>query len=299
MSETTKRGGAKGLGIPFSVKTFPRRRQDERGEERHTPLQTLLLGSLNVRGCSTSDVKRREIGEMFLRRKLDVLALSETKLKGKGECEFGAVSGRKSGVEEGRAREGVVLILSDRLASSVTEWKEVSPRLMWVKVKLGVERWAFVSAYGPGSERSEEEREQFWTDLSECIESFGGHFNVVVLGDLNARVGDEMVENVIGRYGVPGRNDSGENLIGLCMEQELVVGNSLFKKRDIHKYTWVRMAHGAMVERALMDFVLISRRVVKRLLDVRVLRGEGGGVSDHLLVEGRLRVEQEWKGATN
>ena len=233
---------------------------------------------------------------MFVRRKFDVLALSETKLKGTGECDFGVVNGRKSGVEEGWAREGVVLILSDRLASSVTEWKEVSSRLMWVKVKLGVERWAFVSAYGPGSERSEEEREQFWTDLSECIESFGGQYNVVVLGDLNARVGDVVVENVVGRYGVPGRNDSGENLIGLCMEQELVVGNSLFKKRDIHKYTWVKMAHGAVVERAMMDFVLISRRVVGRLLDVRVLRGEGGGMSDHLLVEGRLRVEQRWKG---
>ena len=106
----------------------------------------------------------------------------------------------------------------------------MSSRLMLVKVKLGVERWAFVSAYGPGSERSEEEMEQIWTDHSECIESFGGQYNVVVL----------VVENVVGRYGVPGRNYSGENLIGLCMEQELVVGNSLFKKRDIHKYTWER-----------------------------------------------------------
>ena len=80
------------------------------------------------------------------------------------------------------------------------------------------------------------------------------------------------------------------------MEQELVVGNSLFKKRDIHKYTWVKMAHGAVVERAMMDVVLILRRVVGRLLDVRVLRGEGGGMSDHLLVEGKLRVEPRWKG---
>ena len=94
-----------------------------------------------MRGCSSSEAKRREIGEMFVRRKFDVLALSETKLKGTGECDFGVVNGRKSGVEEGWAREGVVLILSDRLASSVTEWKEVSSRLMWVKVKLGVERW--------------------------------------------------------------------------------------------------------------------------------------------------------------
>ena len=30
-----------------------------------------------------------------------------------------------------------------------------------------------ISAYGPGSERSEEEIEEFWTELSECVVSFG------------------------------------------------------------------------------------------------------------------------------
>ena len=50
----------------------------------------------------------------------------------------------------------------------------------------------------------------------------------MVMGDLNARVGDEEIENVVGRYGVPGRNESGEKLIELCTEQEMMVGNSLF-----------------------------------------------------------------------
>ena len=52
-----------------------------------------------------------------MRRKFAVFALIETKLKGKGECDFGVVNGRKSGVEEVWAREGVVLILSDRLTT--------------------------------------------------------------------------------------------------------------------------------------------------------------------------------------
>ena len=138
---------------------------------------------------------------------------------------------------------------------------------------MGIKRWVFVSACGPGSERSEEEREHFWSSPSECIEGFGEQCNVVVLRGLNVRVGDVTVEDVVGRHGVPGRNDSGENLIGLCMERELVVGNTLFKKRHIHKYTLLKIAHGAAMERVLMDFVLISRRVVGRLLDVRVLRG--------------------------
>ena len=54
-----------------------------------------------------NEAKKSEIGKMFLRRRFDVCALSETKLKGKGE-----VVGRVSGVAVGREGRG----------GPVTEW---------------------------------------------------------------------------------------------------------------------------------------------------------------------------------
>ena len=50
---------------------------------------------------------------MFLRRRFDVCALNETKLKGKGDVMFGEVVGRVSGVAGDRARDG---------GGPVTEW---------------------------------------------------------------------------------------------------------------------------------------------------------------------------------
>ena len=88
-------------------------------------------------GCSTIESKRCEIGCMFGRRGMDVLALCETKMKGKGEVAFCEVTGRMSGVERGRAREGVALLLSEWMVNKVVEWKEVSSRLMWVRVRMG------------------------------------------------------------------------------------------------------------------------------------------------------------------
>ena len=70
----------------------------------------------------------------------------------------------------------------------VVEWNEVSSRLMWVRVKIERESWLFISAYGPGSERSEEAIEEFWSELSECVGSFGRNESLVVIGNLNARV---------------------------------------------------------------------------------------------------------------
>ena len=44
---------------------------------------------------------------------------------------------------------------------------------MWVGIEIEGESWVFISAYGPGSEWSEEEIEELWSELSECVASFG------------------------------------------------------------------------------------------------------------------------------
>ena len=166
---------------------------------------------------------------------------------------------------------------------------------MWVRVQLGCEKWVFVSVYGPGSEKNEEEREVFWEGLNECLSMFRENVRVVRLGDLNARVGDEVVRDVIGRHGVPGRNESGEELIGLCLERELIIGNTWYKKKNINKYTWERVVRGCVEEKALMDYVIVSKNAWNRLRDVHVYRGEAQGVSDHFLVEGRVRAGGRWR----
>ena len=50
-----------------------------------------------------------------------------------------------------------------------------------------------------------------------------------MLGDLNIRVGNEVIEGIVGQHGVPGRNESAERLLEMCAEQELAVGNCWFK----------------------------------------------------------------------
>ena len=107
-----------------------------------------------------------------------------------------------------------------------------------------------------------------------------------MLGDLNARVGDGELEGVVGKYGVSGENESGERL--------LAIENSFFKKKGINKYTWIRVANGRVIERALMDYVSITKRMVGRLKDVHVFRGVAAGMSDHFLVEAKLVVSKEW-----
>ena len=78
----------------------------------------------------------------------------------------------------------------------------------------------------------------------------------------------------------------------MCVEQELVIGNRFFKKKEINKYTWIRVANGRVI--VLMDYVLITKRVVGRLKDVHVFRGVAAGMSDHFLVEAEVVVAKAW-----
>lgn len=43
----------------------------------------------------------------------------------------------------------------------------------------------------------------------------------------------------------------------MCLEKGLVVDDSVFKKKKIHKYSWMRVADGRDVDRSLVVFVLI------------------------------------------
>lgn len=92
-----------------------------------------------------------------------------------------------------------------------------------------------MSVFGPGSERSEEEREQIWEVLGECVRSCERGLRVAVIGDVNARVGDLSVDGMMGPYSFPRMNKSGERLIEMCIEQELIFGSTWFKTLDIRK----------------------------------------------------------------
>lgn len=64
-----------------------------------------------------------------------------------------------------------------------------------------------MSAYRPGSGRREKEGDNLGICVSEGIESFGCQYNLVLPADQYATVGDEVVEKVVGRYGVTGRTE--------------------------------------------------------------------------------------------
>ena len=56
----------------------------------------------------------------------------------------------------------------------------------------------------------------------------------------------------------------------------------------------MRQDNGRVVDRAMMDYMVVLRNVIGRLMYVRVFIGKGGAMSDHSFVEGKLRAGMRW-----
>ena len=250
------------------------------------PSGVMRMGCLNVRGCGENE-KRIEIECAFKERKLDVMVLSETKLKGKGEW-IGGVKGYRSGVVRGKAREGVAILMSERMARLVDNVEYINSRKMWVRWKVGGKKLVVFGVYAPGMERTGEEREAFWEELNECFEGLGEKEVVLVLGDMNAKVGNIERAGVVGKFGVPGINANGDSLVEMCAERGMVVGNTWFEKKLINKYTYERAGTG---ERSLIDYVLWKKDMCWKMEDINVMRGVvGREVTDHFWVEAKMQM---------
>ena len=77
-----------------------------------------------------------------------------------------------------------------------------------------------------------------------------------------------------------------------------MVGNSWFKKNDVYKYTWLKMAEGRVVDKALMDYlcVVTKTNAWKTVRCASVERRRGGSLTI-FLVEARLKLLGGWRSA--
>ena len=59
-------------------------------------------------------------------------------------------------------------------------------------------------------------------------------------GDFNAKIGQDNTgkEQIMGEHGLGEMNNNGEQLADFCVENNLLIGGTLFEHKNIHKYTW-------------------------------------------------------------
>ena len=109
-----------------------------------------------------------------------------------------------------------------------------------------------------------------------------------IIGDWNAKVGNQETPGVTGKFGLGVRNEAGQRLIEFCQENTLVIANTLFQqhKRQFYKWTSPDGQHQNQI-----DYILCSPRWRHSIQSAKTRPGADCG-SEHELFIAKFRLKQ-------
>ena len=191
----------------------------------------------------------RKLCEYFKRDEeyhIDIVGLCETRWIPAGQTRLS--TGETiiySGHEDSNAlhTQGVAVMISGKASKSLTRWEPVSARQMVARSRTShkMRTLTVIMCYAPTNDADEEEAEEFYDRLRVTMRKRTEKEIVVMMGDFNAKVGDDNNGYIpaMGRHGVWVMNGNGLNFVDFCAENNLVAGGTLFPHKTIHKITWV------------------------------------------------------------
>ncbi|XP_047029965.1 uncharacterized protein LOC124637498 [Helicoverpa zea] len=236
----------------------------------------LRYASWNV---GTMTGRGRELADVLKRRRINVACLQETKWKGARAREIGEGYKFFYCGSDGK-RNGVGIVLDNRLKECVVDVKRMNDRLIAVKLIVDGKAINVISVYAPQSGCEESVKEKFWEDFDCLMMNVQDSEEVYVGGDFNGHVGREShgYERVHGGRGFGTRNASGETLLQAASAFDLAITNTWFNKREEHLVTYKSGHHATQI-----DYFLVKRSSLCCVKNCKVLPGEAL-VTQHRLV---------------
>ncbi|XP_058827969.1 uncharacterized protein LOC131687895 [Topomyia yanbarensis] len=129
----------------------------------------------------------------------------------------------------------------------------------------------------------DDDKDEFYAQLDREYDRCPRYDVKIVLGDLNAQVGQEVeYRPVIGRFSA--HQQTNENGLRQITSKNMVIRSIFFQHRLLHRYTW----RSPQQSEKKIDHVLIIGRHFSDIIDVRTYRFANID-SDHYLVMVKLR----------
>ncbi|KAK3545108.1 hypothetical protein QTP70_000787 [Hemibagrus guttatus] len=158
---------------------------------------------------------------------------------------------------------------TDRLIPTDPLWRSSRATNSWWRTSPGHSTPA--RGYAPQVGCELEEKERFWSELDEVMESIPTGERVVIGADFNGHVGEgnRGDEEVMGKFGVQERNLEGQMVVDFAKRTDMGVVNTYFQKREEHRVTYKSGGR-----RTQVDYILCRRGNLKEISDCKVVVGE-------------------------
>ena len=245
----------------------------------------LKIGTWNVNTLNQSgkmDNLRKEANRIGV----DIMGVSEVRWTGVGKTEDKEWTFYYSGRDTHES--GVGILVRKEMSDSITGVWHLSDRVIVMKLKGNPIDWNIIQVYAPTSNSTEEELEEFYQELDKARQQCKPHEVTVIMGDLNAKVGNGREGEIVGDFGLGRRNERGDRWVEWCTEQTQVIMNTWFRKHVRHLYTW--KSPGDQY-RNQIDYITFNARFRNAVTDVRTYPGADAGVGcDHVPVVANIKL---------
>lgn len=174
-----------------------------------------------------------------------------------------------------RAAAEVGILINNKYERNIEETYYINERIMRVLLNLGERKLHIVSV--PDAGKLKEDTTTFYEQLQQEIDKIFRSKMLLILGDLNTRIGNEVVSGVKQRFNEPTLNENGKAPITFCAENELRVNNTYFN----HKSQYKTICSNSRVQTSSIDCAISNRTIhPSQILDIRTLTSANIG-SDH------------------
>ena len=213
----------------------------------------LRIGTWNVRTMYQAGKFENVKAEMN-RCHIDVLGISEVRWLQSGKIISDDITMVYSGSISNH-EYGVGILLNKKIAASLMGYYAISERVILVKLNGHPFNIAIIQVYAPTASSTEEQIEQFYNDLDKAKEQCKSQEVLIVMGDMNAKIGHGTDESAVGPHGLGQRNERGDKFAEWCEQHDQV--NTWYKKHPRHLWTWRNPAGTAKNQ---IDYITIRKQ---------------------------------------
>ena len=208
---------------------------------------------------------------------IDILVLTETKLPRSGERDLPNFTMYHSG---GATRKyGVAILINKKVHHKIHYMETTSDRLLLIHGTFNGAVITIIATYGPATTQcaatNKIRRTEFFELLHDTIHGLlpERRETLVILGDLNARVGrahKDDPDNLYYPHLSPGiastdRNESGTKLLRICCDENLAIANS----HSPCGGTWYNPSNKGVYSQTI-DHILLNQRLLPSVLSCGV-----------------------------
>ncbi|CAF1437436.1 unnamed protein product [Adineta ricciae] len=201
-----------------------------------------------------------------------------------------------------RKAHGVAICLNP-IATKVwkdsgSEWVPINERIIKIRLYCAPVHITVIAVYSPINpitKQMSDESDKFYNDLQDTLSDVSTKDMIIIMGDLNARVGDNkqkrhqhVKRSGIGPFTVDIENENGAKLIDFCEINNIIISNTFFEHKLMHQTSWM---HPRNKKWHMIDYALVNKKFRSSVEDVRMLRGATGAIgTDHHLMRVKIKI---------